>query len=71
MAERNDKDVDTVAIVIAGWNNVVRNKNRNTGLFDMKLKQLQLLGHKSLVVSSGPCKNISCNKNEYSLKCIE
>lgn len=47
----NRKEVDTVAIVIAGWNNVVRGKDRHTGLFDMKLKQLEILGHKYVVVS--------------------
>ncbi|XP_065365157.1 FAST kinase domain-containing protein 5, mitochondrial [Calliphora vicina] len=46
----NRKEVDTIAIVIAGWNNVVRGKDRHTGLFDMKLKQLEILGHKYVVI---------------------
>lgn len=41
----------TVVIVIGGWNNVVRDKNRNTGLLDMKIQQLKLLGHKHIIVS--------------------
>lgn len=48
---QNKDDIDTVAIIIVGWNNVVRDKNRHTGLFDMKLKQLELLGHKYVLVS--------------------
>lgn len=44
-------EVDTIAIVVAGWNNLVRGKDRHTGLFDMKLKQLELLKHKYAVVS--------------------
>ncbi|XP_011177260.2 FAST kinase domain-containing protein 5, mitochondrial [Zeugodacus cucurbitae] len=43
-------DVDTLAIVIVGWNNVVKDKERFTGLFDMKLKQLRLLGHKPILI---------------------
>ncbi|TMW41468.1 hypothetical protein DOY81_013456, partial [Sarcophaga bullata] len=46
----NKNDIDTVAVIIVGWNNVVRNKNRHTGLFDMKLKQLELLGHKYVLI---------------------
>lgn len=52
LGANNRKEVDTVAIIIAGWNNVIRGKDRHTGLFDMKLKQLELLGHKYVVVSS-------------------
>lgn len=44
-------DFVTVVIVICGWNNVVRGKNRNTGHMDMKLRQLQLLEHKYIIVS--------------------
>ncbi|XP_068158918.1 FAST kinase domain-containing protein 5, mitochondrial [Drosophila tropicalis] len=43
-------NVDTVAIVIAGWNNVIREKNRFTGQFAMKLRQLRQLGHKPVVI---------------------
>ncbi|TMW40894.1 hypothetical protein DOY81_014027, partial [Sarcophaga bullata] len=46
----NKTDIDTVVVIIVGWNNVVRNKNRHTGLFDMKLKQLELLGHKYVLI---------------------
>ena len=49
----NKTDIDTVAVIVVGWNNVVRDKNRHTGLFDMKLKQLELLGHKYVLVSFG------------------
>lgn len=42
--------IDTLVIVIAGWNNVIRDKQRHTGQFAMKLKQLQQLGHKPVVI---------------------
>lgn len=41
----------TVAVVIAGWNSVIRNTDNYTGLFSMKLQQLKLLGYKLVVVS--------------------
>ncbi|XP_067641278.1 FAST kinase domain-containing protein 5, mitochondrial isoform X2 [Eurosta solidaginis] len=43
-------EVDTVVIVIVGWNNVIKDKNRFTGLFEMKLQQLRTLGHKPVVI---------------------
>ncbi|XP_037827399.1 FAST kinase domain-containing protein 5, mitochondrial [Lucilia sericata] len=49
LGANNHKEVDTIAVIVAGWNNVVRGKNRHTGLFDMKLKQLEILGHKYVV----------------------
>ncbi|KAM8720716.1 hypothetical protein ACLKA7_006712 [Drosophila subpalustris] len=42
--------VDTLVIVVAGWNNVIRDNQRHTGQFAMKLKQLQQLGHKPVVI---------------------
>ncbi|XP_034481785.1 FAST kinase domain-containing protein 5, mitochondrial [Drosophila innubila] len=42
--------VDTLVIVVAGWNNVIRDKQRHTGQFAMKLKQLRQLGHKPVVI---------------------
>ncbi|XP_061393204.1 FAST kinase domain-containing protein 5, mitochondrial-like [Musca vetustissima] len=50
LGDKLHEDIETVAFIIAGWNNVIRGKNRHTGLFDMKLKQLELLGHKSVVI---------------------
>uniref|UniRef100_W8BT31 FAST kinase domain-containing protein 5 n=1 Tax=Ceratitis capitata TaxID=7213 RepID=W8BT31_CERCA len=50
LGESESSEVNTVAIVIAGWNNVVKDKERFTGLFEMKLKQLRLLGHKPVVI---------------------
>uniref|UniRef100_A0A1B0FIJ7 RAP domain-containing protein n=1 Tax=Glossina morsitans morsitans TaxID=37546 RepID=A0A1B0FIJ7_GLOMM len=41
----------TVAVVIAGWNSVIRNTNNYTGLFSMKLQQLKLLGYKLVVIN--------------------
>ncbi|XP_023307598.2 FAST kinase domain-containing protein 5, mitochondrial [Lucilia cuprina] len=49
LGANNRNEVDTIAVIVAGWNNVVRGKNRHTGLFDMKLKQLEILGHKYVV----------------------
>ncbi|XP_055912062.1 uncharacterized protein LOC129946061 [Eupeodes corollae] len=45
-----DSNLVTVAISVGGWNNAVRDKNRPTGSFQMKLKQLDLLGHKPCVI---------------------
>ncbi|XP_016942398.2 FAST kinase domain-containing protein 5, mitochondrial [Drosophila suzukii] len=45
-----DDQVATVVIVIAGWNNVIRDKERFTGQMEMKLKQLRQLGHQPLVI---------------------
>ncbi|KAH8368209.1 hypothetical protein KR084_008549 [Drosophila pseudotakahashii] len=45
-----DNQLATVAIVIAGWNNVIRDKERFTGQMEMKLRQLQQLGHQPLVI---------------------
>ncbi|XP_017074518.1 FAST kinase domain-containing protein 5, mitochondrial [Drosophila eugracilis] len=45
-----DDQVATVVIVIAGWNNVIRDKERFTGQMDMKLRQLKQLGHQPLVI---------------------
>ncbi|EDW08055.2 FAST kinase domain-containing protein 5, mitochondrial [Drosophila mojavensis] len=42
--------IETLIIVVAGWNNVIREKERYTGQFAMKLKQLQQLGHKPIVI---------------------
>lgn len=52
LGESEKADVDTVAVVIVGWNNVVKDKQRLTGLFEMKLKQLRMLGLKPVPVSS-------------------
>ncbi|XP_016990951.2 FAST kinase domain-containing protein 5, mitochondrial [Drosophila rhopaloa] len=45
-----DDQLATVAIVVAGWNNVIREKDRFTGQMDMKLRQLRQLGHHPLVI---------------------
>ncbi|XP_075154840.1 FAST kinase domain-containing protein 5, mitochondrial isoform X2 [Haematobia irritans] len=50
LGDKLSNDIDTVAFIIAGWNNVVRDKERHTGLFDMKLKQLKILGYKPVVI---------------------
>ncbi|XP_055371553.1 uncharacterized protein LOC129605677 [Condylostylus longicornis] len=44
------ENITTIAIVIAGWNNYVRGFERYTGIMEMKLKQLQLLNHKYVVI---------------------
>ncbi|XP_055844605.1 uncharacterized protein LOC129910997 [Episyrphus balteatus] len=46
----NDANIVTVAIAVGGWNNAVRDKNRPTGSFQMKIKQLELLGHKPCLI---------------------
>ena len=51
LGESEKTDVATIAVVIVGWNNVVKDKQRFTGLFEMKLKQLRMLGHKPILVS--------------------
>lgn len=51
MKDYGREDFATIVLVVGGCNNVVRGKNRNTGLMDMKLQQLKLLGHKYIVVS--------------------
>ncbi|ALC48813.1 CG2124 [Drosophila busckii] len=48
--EQDAEHVDTLVFVVAGWNNVIRDKDRCTGLFDMKLRQLRQLGHKPIVI---------------------
>ncbi|XP_017486997.1 PREDICTED: FAST kinase domain-containing protein 5, mitochondrial [Rhagoletis zephyria] len=50
LGDSDRPEVDTIAIVIAGWNNVVKDKQRFTGLFEMKLNQLRMLGHKPIVI---------------------
>ncbi|XP_054728329.1 FAST kinase domain-containing protein 5, mitochondrial [Anastrepha obliqua] len=50
LGDSDSPEVDTVAIVIVGWNNMVKEKQRFTGLFEMKLKQLRLLGHKPVPI---------------------
>ncbi|XP_033171937.1 FAST kinase domain-containing protein 5, mitochondrial [Drosophila mauritiana] len=45
-----DDQLVTVIIVVAGWNNVIRDKERFTGQMDMKLRQLRQLGHQPLVI---------------------
>ncbi|XP_023162965.1 FAST kinase domain-containing protein 5, mitochondrial [Drosophila hydei] len=42
--------IDTLIITVAGWNNVIREKERYTGQFALKLKQLKQLGHKTVVI---------------------
>ncbi|BFG01006.1 FAST kinase domain-containing protein 5 mitochondrial [Drosophila madeirensis] len=48
---KHDEHLATVIIVVAGWNNVIRDKQRHTGQLAMKLKQLKQLGHQPVVVS--------------------
>lgn len=43
--------METLVLVIAGWNNMIRDHQRPTGQFAMKLKQLKQLGHQPIVVS--------------------
>lgn len=43
--------METLVLVIAGWNNMIRDHQRPTGQFAMKLKQLKQLGHQPVVVS--------------------
>ncbi|KAH8418968.1 hypothetical protein KR222_010593, partial [Zaprionus bogoriensis] len=43
--------VETLVILVAGWNNVIRNKGRYTGQFAMKLQQLKKLGHTPVVIT--------------------
>lgn len=47
-----DDQIASIVIVIAGWNNMIRDKQRFTGQMDMKLRQLRQLGHQPVVVSS-------------------
>ncbi|XP_017002344.2 FAST kinase domain-containing protein 5, mitochondrial [Drosophila takahashii] len=49
-ARAADEQLATVAIVIAGWNNVIRDKERFTGQMEMKLRQLRQLGHQPVVI---------------------
>lgn len=51
LGDNLSSDIDTVALIVAGWNSVIRGKDRHTGLFEMKLKQLRILGYKPVVVS--------------------
>lgn len=46
-----ETQIETLVLLIAGWNNVIRDQQRPTGQFAMKLKQLKQLGHKPVVVS--------------------
>ncbi|XP_017154693.1 FAST kinase domain-containing protein 5, mitochondrial [Drosophila miranda] len=46
----HDEHLATVIVVVAGWNNVIRDKDRHTGQLAMKLKQLKQLGHQPVVI---------------------
>ncbi|XP_022210516.2 FAST kinase domain-containing protein 5, mitochondrial [Drosophila obscura] len=46
----HDDQLATVIVVIAGWNNVIRDKQRHTGQLAMKLKQLKQMGHQPVVI---------------------
>ncbi|XP_064555680.1 FAST kinase domain-containing protein 5, mitochondrial [Drosophila montana] len=50
LGPREAAHMDTLIITVAGWNNVIRGKDRYTGQFAMKLRQLQQLGHKPVVI---------------------
>uniref|UniRef100_A0A0K8TZK4 FAST kinase domain-containing protein 5 n=1 Tax=Bactrocera latifrons TaxID=174628 RepID=A0A0K8TZK4_BACLA len=50
LGDSEKTNVDTIAVVIVGWNNVVKDKQRFTGLFELKLKQLRMLGHKPILI---------------------
>lgn len=50
--ELNQPNIESVAVIVAGWNNFVRDKDRITGLFQLKLKQLEILGYRTIVVST-------------------
>ncbi|XP_055587762.1 uncharacterized protein LOC129740175 isoform X2 [Uranotaenia lowii] len=47
--EQRRKELRLVAVVAGGWNCYVRDVNRFTGGFAMKLKQLQMIGYETLV----------------------
>ncbi|KAH8356600.1 hypothetical protein KR200_009184 [Drosophila serrata] len=49
-SKAQDDQVASIVIVIAGWNNTIRDKNRFTGQMDMKLRQLRQLGHQPVVI---------------------
>ncbi|KAH8388019.1 hypothetical protein KR093_011010 [Drosophila rubida] len=49
-ADKEQPNVTTLVLVVAGWNNVIRDKQRPTGQFAMKLQQLRQLGHTPIVV---------------------
>uniref|UniRef100_A0A1A9WNF9 RAP domain-containing protein n=1 Tax=Glossina brevipalpis TaxID=37001 RepID=A0A1A9WNF9_9MUSC len=51
LGELDTASYDTVAIVIAGWNTLIRNTDNYTGHFSMKLQQLNLLDHKYIVIN--------------------
>ncbi|KAL9883815.1 FAST kinase domain-containing protein 5, mitochondrial isoform 1-T1 [Glossina fuscipes fuscipes] len=51
LGELDTGNYKTVAVVIAGWNTVIRNTDNYTGLFSMKLQQLKLLGYKHIVIN--------------------
>lgn len=48
--EASKGNLRLIAVVAGGWNCYVRNQNRFTGGFAMKLKQLQIIGHEVLVI---------------------
>ncbi|KAH8303952.1 hypothetical protein KR044_005600, partial [Drosophila immigrans] len=50
LGDREAPHVETLVLVVAGWNNVIRDKERHTGQFAMKLQQLRQLGHKPIVI---------------------
>lgn len=45
------KNMESIVVVIGGWNNFVRDQNRLTAIFQVKLEQLKLLGHKTIMIS--------------------
>ncbi|XP_062141547.1 FAST kinase domain-containing protein 5, mitochondrial [Drosophila sulfurigaster albostrigata] len=50
LGEREAPHVETLVVVVAGWNNVIRDKERLTGQFAMKLQQLRQMRHKPIVI---------------------
>lgn len=46
----NMDDYTFVTVIIGGWNLLIRNTNRLTGGLEMKLKQLELIGHRPVLM---------------------
>ncbi|CAD7089811.1 unnamed protein product [Hermetia illucens] len=46
----SDKRIEVAAVIIGGWNNFVRNTNMPTGLLEMKMNQLKILGYKVALI---------------------
>lgn len=47
---RNMSTTVLISIVIGGWNSFVRDTDKPTGIFKMKMKQLEMIGYKVILV---------------------